>query len=278
MVKMRRSELKMLIKECLQEILQEQINPGMLQEQLGLAMPQQMMLPAQAGMQVPMVNPYDNHQMQMRQEVQSQRMMQVQMQRQAMMHGQQGPSGQQLVGLSELAGLGPQGVMNEAADQSQNGGQKYNTQMGSGYSNPVDYLRMAQQQNPYGPPQQQNRQYNSHLDTPVGGSQPPQRHPQQQYHQQQPAFGLDPDLDTPVGGGEMRAPDPDVMRDIMQDTMMTTYQTQAATGHSRPGAVDGGGGGMGYAPPADKFAAAVSQHNPEDMFEGAGNWAALAFK
>ena len=56
-----------------------------------------------------------------------------------------------------------------------------------------------------------------------------------------------------------------VMQSIFADTAQTTLMEQRE--------------GKGRAPhvPADKAAAVVKESNPEDLFEGAGNWAALAF-
>lgn len=88
---------------------------------------------------------------------------------------------------------------------------------------------------------------------------------------------LDPQLDTPLGGGDMRAPDANVMASIMNHTMQTTLQEQAQHGHVRPGHADGGGGGVGVPMgPTNQYASVVAQNRPEDLFPNAANWAALA--
>ncbi len=74
-------------------------------------------------------------------------------------------------------------------------------------------------------------------------------------------------------------PSPDVMREIYADTMNNTLVEQAQEGHINPGHhPGGGGGGMSIGGAGDRFAAAASQHSPEQLFPGAaGNWASLAF-
>lgn len=251
MAKMKRSEFKSLVKECVRECLREIMQEQIVPPPFPTAMPMQELAPLQGQL----INPMDDYQMRLRQEMirqQQQGMMQQQLQRQAT----QSPLRQQLAPLSELAGLGPGDVDDP---------RRYNTTAGSGYTNPSDRLRLAA-------PQQMR--IDPSLDTPPAGS---MRYNQMQQQQQHRPLRLDPDLDTPLNGGEMRAPDPSVMKNIFEDTARTTFLKQAAAGHVRPGASDMGGEAYAAAP-ADKFAEIVSQHNPEDLFPGAQNWGALAFK
>ena len=261
MTRMKRSEFKALVKECvrecLREVLQEQISP------IGLPMQEmtttQRQLPATTG---PIINPMDDYQMRLRQELMQQKgLMQQQLQRQSIQQQlvSASPMQQQVGSLSELAGLG---VNEDPFDQSAS--RRYNTSAGSGYLNPSDRIKLAQMND-------NRRMIDPTLDAPVAGS-------MRQMPQQQRPMRLDPDLDTPLNGGDMRPPDPNVMRNIFEDTARTTYAKQAAAGHVRPGASAGGGGGDGFAPPADKYAEIVSQHNPEELFPGSQNWGALAFQ
>lgn len=254
MARMKRSEFKALVKECvrecLREIMQEQINPMGLQE----------MVPQMRQPQLPaMINPMDDYQMRLRQELMQQRgMMQNQLQRQSIQQTMMSPMQQHVGSLTELAGLSA-----ETDPFDQGAGRRYVT-TNSGYMNPSDRIRLAAMV-------PQNRVIDPSLDAPIAGS-------MRQQAQQQRVMRLDPDLDTPLGGGDMRLPDPNIMKNIFEDTARTTYMQQAAAGHVRPGAAQGGGGGDGYAPAADKFAEIVAQHNPEDLFPGSQNWGALAFK
>lgn len=229
MTKMKRSEFKSMVKECvrecLREIMQEQLAPSPIQEML---QPQRGLVPYRAQQ---VINPMDDRQMRLRNEI-----LQQQNQRGAM---QQQMRQQVMPPLSELAGI-------SADDQSP---RRYNTN-NSGYMSPSDRLKMA------GPPVQHH-----------------------QPAQQARMLHLDPTLDTPVGGGDIRPPDPNVLRSIYEDTARTTYAQQAAVGHVGPGALgDQGAGGAGFAPVADRFAEIVSNHNPDELFPGAQNWGALAFE
>lgn len=247
MTKMKRSEFKAMVKECvrecIREIMQEQINPTGLLESLVPDAPR-----APAAYAPAVINPMDDYQMRIRQELVSQRAMQGQLQRQTTMHAAN-PLKQPVVGLSELAGLDDSRPINyrEANDSS-----------------PADRLKYVDRR--------AERGFNSYLDTPIGGQQrqPPARQP----------MTLDPALDTPLGGGPMRAPDPSVLRDIFEDTARTTYQIQAANGHTQPSHLSGDVGAMpgAISAPADRAAAIVAQSNPEDLFVGSQNWAMLAFR
>lgn len=251
---MKRNEFKALVKECvrecIREIMQEQIDPSGLQEALG----------ARPRARAPdVINPFDPGQMRMRQEVMEQRnAISNQLQRQSM--GQSNVLNQPLAPLNELAGLGSLG--------DGGGPEMYNREAGSGYTNPSDRMLQA------GPPVNMMRSYGgSHLDVPMGA------HRQPMGHVQRPVV-LDPSLDTPIYGGDMRPPDPNVLRSIFEDTARTTYVQQAAAGHTRPSHhEDGGGGGgqMAYAP-VDRFAATVANHRPEELFTGSDQWATLAFR
>lgn len=245
MTKMKRSEFKSLVKECvrecLREIMQEQINPVGIHEML---QPQQALLPAQAGM----INPMDDHQMRMRQEIIAQRgMMQGQLQRQAT-HNPLNPMQSQMVGLTELAGLGSGESMQA---------RRYDT-VGGGYTNPSDRLRFADQSYSRHP------RFDPHLDAPPAGSMPQQARPMQRMHERL-SVGFDPDLDRPIGGGDLRPPDPNLLRSIYDDTMRTTYVQQQ---HAETAG-----------PMASREAAIVANHAPEDLFGASSqNWAMLAFK
>lgn len=233
MTRMKRSEFKSLVKECvrecLKEIMQEQINPVGLRE---MFQPQQQSMSA-----LGMVNPMDDQQMRMRQEILQQKgMLQGMMQRQAQ-HNPLNPMQQQIVGLDTLAGV---------SDDPMAQARRYSNAVG--YTNPSDHIRFAEA------PRSKN--YDHRLDSSPNG-------PIQQQTERR-VLRLDPSLDTPIGGGDLRLPDPNVLKGIFDDTMRTTYMQQMQ--HEQSGQ------------PADRFAATVSQHNPEDLFVGSQNWASLAFK
>lgn len=256
-MKMKRSQFKALVKQCLKEILEEQVNPRAVQESLAhRAMP-----PTYHSQ---LVNPADPHQLQMRQELVSQkRLLQNQLQRQGHQHQPQNGLGS-VVALDELAGL------SGAPDRSSNGAMSYNVPIqSSGYSSPHDYLGLARQQN-----SSLQQRYDPRLDAQL--NQAPQNQDQRIQRASKP-FRLDPELDMPYGGGDMRPPNVDIMKDIYADTMESTYVQQLAAGHTTAGSVDPNSG-MGYAAPADNAAAIVGQHNPEELFEGSQNWAMLAFR
>ncbi len=227
-MKMKRSELKMLVKECIREIIQEQINPASVQEMFA-AVSQPTKKNAQS-LGLPglgMVNPMDEHAMRMRNELLAQKnMLQSQLQRQSAMN----PLNQSVAGLSELAAV-PSNVPD--------GPSRYNSN-NSGYMSPLDRLRQA------GPPR---HAYDPSLDGQKNTRQLAARNPQ--------AISTDYQA-TP----EM--PSPDILKSIFDDTMKTTLLEQHNAEQNGP--------------VADKFAAAVADRNPEELFEGSKNWAALAFK
>lgn len=219
-MKMKRSEFKALVKECLREIIQEQINPSQVQEMLTNVA----RAPSQASLGVPglgIVNPMDEHAMRMRAELLAQKnMLQSQLQKQSMLN----PLNQSVAGLSELAAV-----------PTQESHHRYNS-MNSGYISPADRLKQA------GPPR---NTYDPSLDA--------RKNPKQLAAYTQPVESYTPDV-----------PSPDVLRSIFDDTMKTTLMEQHA-------AEQGG-------PVADKFAAIAANNNPDELFEGSKNWAALAFK
>lgn len=215
MAQMKKSEFKALVKECvrecLREIMKEQINPAGLSLQ-EMIVPRQTQLPA-------IINPMDDDQMRLRQELAQKGMIQQQLQQRSK---------------KSLAGAYS----------------SYDAEPEVGYMNPSDRLRFA------GPPKVDLERYQR----PVTSGQ-----------------RLDPALDVD-STGNMRPPDPNVMRSIFEHTAQTTYKSQAAAGHIRPSSAPGGGGGESFMPPVDKFAEIVAKNNPEDLFAGAANWGALAFR
>lgn len=268
-MRMKRGDLKRLLKpiirECLQDIISEQLDPAAMHEALGASM----VHPQRRSQQAPavslgdqLINPLDDHQMKMRQEIASQRGLLAQQMRRQSAAFNQDPMGQAVYGLDQLAGV---------ADDPDSSARRYSVSEGTGYVNPSDRVRMnsmALVQQPYG---NHGGRYDPRLDTPMGGP------PQAQHHMQhQRPFMLDPGLDTPIGGGDIRPPDPDILRSIYDDTMRTTYVQQARSGHVMPSHMGGGGQGAEHSPPADRYAAVVADHRPEELFEGSQNWAMLA--
>ena len=65
---------------------------------------------------------------------------------------------------------------------------------------------------------------------------------------------------------ESLSPDP-IMQSIFADTAKTTLQDQISAARHHAPAPAG----------ADRAAQVAASYDPEDLFEGAGNWAALAF-
>lgn len=66
-----------------------------------------------------------------------------------------------------------------------------------------------------------------------------------------------------------------LMSAIFADTAMTTLQEQYGAESSNPrGTAMAMAGSSGH---GDEAARVASSNNPEDLFEGAGNWASLAF-
>ena len=68
------------------------------------------------------------------------------------------------------------------------------------------------------------------------------------------------DVDTNISA------DP-IMQSIFSDTAATTLQTQVASDRRGSVVVEG----------SDRAAQFMAEHEPEDVFDGASNWAALAF-
>jgi hypothetical protein len=235
MAKMKKSEFKILVKECvrecIKEIMQEQINPTGLQEMFQSHVPQ---IPSTIGM----INPLDDQQMRIRQEIIAQRgLIQGQLQRQASQNILN-PMRQQVSNMPELAGL----------DTSSAVKGHYNRENDTGYTNPSDRLRLAEQSIRTG--------YDPRFDSNSGAIQ------QQQYSNKR-VLRLDPALDTPIGGGDIRPPNQDVLRGIFEDTLKSTFiQQQVAEKQG---------------PVADQYAAKVASHSPDELFMGSQNWAALAF-
>lgn len=110
------------------------------------------------------------------------------------------------------------------------------------------------------------------------------------FAQQANSVRFDPTLDAPIGKRSAVQPqahqapadnsnvsfNPDVMKNIFADTMQTTYKEQAAVGHTMPSRL--GDDSELIDVPADRFAAQVARSKPDELFEGAQNWAMLAFK
>ena len=244
MVAMKRSQLKALIKECLIEILQENVElevslkPSIMQEVASGRPRRPQALPE-------LINPMDDDHLSMRQ---SQLYQQQALRAQNMRQRRQLPS-------SFDDGLSSGGFGDDDSSS------RYNRE-DTGTRSPSDYLRLAGNY---------QTRFDPRLDMPVGGAPVPattrgahrqlvERHAPQQDH------GRD--------GVSLEA-SADVMRAIYDDTMRTTYREQASNGHTSPGHHNAGLGSG--AAPADAYAAHVERHAPEELFEGAGNWAALAF-
>lgn len=245
---MKKSEFKAIVKECvrecIREIMQEQINPGKLQEMFVAQPAQQSRAQSQQHQQLGLINPMDDNNMRVRQELINQRqMMQSQLQRQSM----QGNTMQrELAPFADLAGLSGQGDEKSYA-------RRLNT--GEGYTNPLDRIKQAA----LAPPQQ--TRFNPQLDVPVAGGQ--SRQPVHQRHN---------DVDyTRHNASEMseinllKPPSPEVLREIYADTMHSESFAEQIRAESQP-------------PTADRFAAAVASANPDELFNGSQNWAALAFQ
>jgi hypothetical protein len=238
MVRMKKNEFRALVKECvrecLREIMQEQINPLSFPIREAAQSP----IPGLGVAGVGLINPMDDHQMRLRQEIMNQRgMMQSQLQRQALQNSIN-PMQQPLGALPELAGL-PSGN-----DDPRKTAQRYAMTDG-GYTNPSDRLKQI---DPYA-----QQRYNPQLDVPRSGAPTPSS-------VRAPRF--DPSLDT-TPNGEIRAPDPNVLCGIFEDTMRTTFIDQAQ--------------GEQQGPIVDRYAARVANSNPDELFPGSQNWASLAF-
>lgn len=220
MTKMKRSELKIIVKECvrecLREIMQEQINPGALREMFGPA----------AGA---VINPMDADQMLLRQDALARR----------------GSIQGQLRNQVSQNALVPASQSRSTASPEMEH-RRYNSESGTGYINPSDRLKQAAQ----------TRQvFDPTLDS------NPYGHLRQQGQPTAKTLRLDPELDRSITGGDIRPPDPNLLREIYEDTARSTYVLQQEN----------------QAAPANRFAATVAENNPEDLFPGAQNWATLAF-
>lgn len=256
MIKMKRSQLKALIKECLVEILSEDvlINRALAGTVNEARQQQRRALPAPS--QHELINPMDDGQMMLRQEALMQR---SQLQRQTNTMNRQQSQGTDLM---MLAGL-------ESPVQHGPGGRQNRSD--TGVMNPSDYIRLAQER---------PRGYNPMLDVPVAGTnRQPQRQqyvPQHQPQQQQyaaPSVPRREERDIPEFST-------DALRMIFNDpTTHHTLHEQAAKGHVYNGRVDDSlnGGGAG-AVAGDRFDLAVAQHQPDELFPDAAlRWANLAF-
>lgn len=229
MLKMKRDQFKALVKECvrecIKEIMQEQINPNAITEMFSRR-------PAEP--QLGMINPMDDAQMKLRQEILAQKsMMQSQLQRQA----QSNPLNNSMTGLAELAGVPP----------SQSSANRMNV-IDAGYTNPSDRLRLAAQA---------QKRFDPTLDTPVSGPARAQRQQNFQQSNQQYTYQNDP--------GPKMSVSKEVLADVFEDTMRTTYVDQMKSEQQGP--------------VADAFAARVAASDPTELFAGQSqNWAQLAFR
>lgn len=247
---MKKSEFKAIVKECvrecIREIMQEQINPVGLHEMFGNHAPQPVKQQRQQ-QSLGLINPMDDDGMRMRQELINQRqMMQSQLQRQSM---QGNVMQRELAPFADLAGLGGQ------QHDEKNYARRLST--GEGYMNPLDRIKQAASIQP-------PVRFNPQLDVPVAGGAP--RHAQSQQRQMNNDVGYarhdmmgQPDINL------MKPPSPEVLREIYADTMRSESFAEQLSAELQP-------------PPADRFAAAVASANPDELFNGSQNWAALAFQ
>ena len=262
MTRMKRSQLKELIKECLVEILRDDVllqhaTSGAVMEmnqrrQQMIAQPmqqvQQQMMPPQ------FINPMDDQAMVQRQQAMMQRN-QLMRQSNTMNRSQQPNTSN----LSQMAGL------DEGFDAPQG-----RNRADTGVRNPSDYLYLAAEK---------QYRFDPRPDAPLPGSPPRQRMAQQQQpqrRQQQQAS------DIPIHdmGGRVPEVSPDVLRSIFDDpSTQQTMHEQAQKGHVHHGRVDDSmnGGGM-HAVGGDRFDMVTAQHDPEELFpDSASRWANLAF-
>ena len=201
-MRMKKSDLKRLLKpiirECLQDIMDEQLDPSAMHEALGGAPVSSRHRAPQAAQSLgdQLINPMDDNQMRMRQEIASQRGLLAQQMRRQSAAFNQDPMGQPMPPLDQLAGL--------VDDSPETSARRYYVAEGTGYTNPSDRVRMnsmALAQQPYGA---YGGRYDPRLDAPMGG-----HHHQGQPHMQlQRPLMLDPGLDTPLGGGDIRPEHP----------------------------------------------------------------------
>lgn len=128
---------------------------------------------------------------------------------------------------------------NVDADIQESGRSRYNTTQNTGYTNPSDRLRLAASA-------PDKRGFNPMLDVP---------------RQQSSTRAI---AAQTVSTPDIVVPGPDILNSILDDTARTTLLEQTAA-ESRPQV-------------ANKYAAIVAENNPDDLFQGSQNWAALAFK
>lgn len=259
-MRMKRSQLKALIKECLVEILQEDVllqraTNGAMQEARQAAPQQQLMVQQNSGY----INPMDINALSARdQYLMQQNAHRSTLQRQSQMMNGGGRSND----LAALAGLDdPYGASSPTSKSSYD-------RVDHGYRDPTSYLSLAQQRPPHFDPM---------LDTPVAGSPQAQRqrfvpNQHQHQHQHQPA-------PQQLRESDQYIPSPDVLRSIYDDTARTTMREQASSGHRHPGHVENVfNGGMDALGAGDRYDQIASQHDPTELFPGnAQNWAMLAF-
>lgn len=268
-MRMKRSQFKSLVKECLREILEEDLLMqravrGTVYEGMGQPMVSQVP-------QVPgFINPMDDQAMVMRHNA----MMHshaLARQSNAMNHRQMVPPASHgaAYDYSQMAGLDEDDVSEGSVKMSRDPNRKT-----PGTKNPLDYLALAVDPRrdrdgrpPYDPKLDREVSVGGRRFIPGGPTQQPQRRlpppqPRQQVHEDS------------VGSLS-----PEVLREIYSDTYQGTYFKQAAAGHTSPGHLRGGQGGMSIDGVGDRFDLAVAGSNdPSELFGGSAmNWSSLAF-
>ncbi len=242
-MKMKRSQFKSLIKECLKEILEEntQLSEGF----------------HQGNNSTDIINPMDDNAMRRRH---TQLMRKQLKQQSANMNSVNSKSSDDF---ARAAGLMQPENLNEethtVTQMSRNPGTTT-----PGVRNPSDYIAAAAAQ--------ASRQYfRPDLDTPLnGGTQKPRKsqHTPQTY--MQPV--------NHIQESSINSMTPEVLREMFDDTAKTTYVEQAQNGHTSPSHHNSGLGSMSSAG-GDKFDHIVSQKSPLEIFgDEAKNWGAIAFK
>lgn len=270
-MRMKKSQFKALVKECLREILQEDVllnraTHGAMQEGF---IHQHMQHPQQSSF----FNPMDDQAMAHRQMLLQQSLQNQSFGANQMHHVQQQYKPQQ-PNMAMLAGLDEGSQLEGPTRMSRDPNQKT-----PGTRNPSDWLRLAAPSNPrasmrpdldvdargqYKQPQMTAQHPQNYLDAPV------QKKPRQL---KLPSAGsIDEQSDTFAGFS------PEIMREIYNDTAKTTFAMQAQEGHIAPSYVSNGQGGASLMGIGDKFDQVVSQNDPVDLFgPGAKNWGSLAF-
>ena len=254
-VKMKRSQFKALVKECLREILVEDLllaraTQGAIQETYAQ---EQLMPPQQADSGF--INPMDDHAMVNRQNM----LMQSALARRQQ-HTQPSSPGYSPSQMSMLAGI------DEAPESTSVLSRNPNSRT-PGVRNPSDYISLAAQQ------PQRNQIYRPDLDTPVNGA------PRRQVQQRQMNYQPEPPMQMhAAGSADVGSLSPEMLRAVFDDTAKTTLQEQAREGHIAPGHHAAGQGGMSALGAGDRFDRMASQNDPLDLFgPSAQNWDALAF-